>query len=513
MEYLGNEYLKNNGAKHTKALGPVFAKRAELPEKVIQFGEGAFLRAFVDDFIDDANRRNIFNGRVVVVQPIAQGRIDELTKQDMLYTLVLRGLENGKPVDRRKIVSCLSRGLKAYGQWPQVLACAAQESIDVVISNTTEAGIVFDETDRIDADPPRSYPGKLTALLHHRWKHFNGAPERGLLIIPVELIDKNADTLKSVVLKLCTLWKLEKEFVAWVTAHNTFCNSLVDRIVTGHPGEESVRMDQELGYYDKGLNTAEPFHLWAIEGDQDAMERFPLCKTADGVIFTDDYAPYRDRKVRILNGSHTALGPTAFLAGQTYVKNTIEDETFDTFWKALLFDEIIPSLPYPEEDMETFAFQVMERFKNPFLKHEWKKILLNSTSKVRARLVPSILAYHKKNKTCPRFLAFSLAAFLRYMLLHDKTANDNSFWANDENGDPYRVDDDAAAGDIFLAAWQNRNSKQRAVVTEVVSGLLKNKTLWDADLHAIPGLADQVTTDFLSINEMGMREALEKVLA
>ena len=511
MEKLNEHYVNENLAGLPVSVPLLPEKARHLPEKAIQFGEGVFLRAFVEDFINEANARGIFNGTVVIVQPIDKGRVDELNQADRVYTLVLRGLENGEPVEYKKIITSVSRAIKAYDEWDQVLACAEKESISIVISNTTEAGIILDEDDRFDLAPPRSYPGKLTNYLYHRWQHFKGTPQAGMLIIPVELIDKNATTLRQVVLTLCERWELGPEFTTWVKDHTTFCNSLVDRIVTGYPFAEAEAIQQDLGYSDDNLDTAEPFQLWAIEGDSTVQKRFPLNETGLQIVFTDDYTMYRNRKVRILNGSHTSLGPLSYLLGVELVRQAVEHTDLNAFWQAFLFREIIPSLPYPKAEMEEFARQVTERFKNPFIKHEWKKILLNSVSKFKARVVPSIIDYHSKTGELPAGLCFALAAFLRYMQVTQKTET-GAFHAVLENGQEYQIEDDQWVCEFFLGIWQDKDLTRKTEVEPAVTAILQNRDLWGQDLAGLDGMTGLLSDTLGAMAGQGIKNTLKNLL-
>jgi tagaturonate reductase len=372
-----------------------------LVERVVQFGEGNFLRGFVDWAIHEANKAGHFGGSVVVLQPIAHGLVPVLNEQQGLFSLVLRGQQEGERVVSETIVSSISRGLECESDWERVLECAQQPEIDIVVSNTTEAGITYVPEDSMELNPPISFPGKLCAFLYRRFVTFDGAPYRGMLVIPCELIDRNGDNLRMIVERLAVEWGLGADFVRWLNESNVFVNTLVDRIVTGYPGdEESAEFNRKWGYEDRLIVTAEPFYLWVIEGPREAAERFPVHKAGLDVLWVDDMTPYRTRKVRILNGAHTSTVATAYLAGIDFVKDAVEDKVIGAYLRAVIFEEIIPTLDMAENELTRFASQVLERFQNPFIRHRWLDISLNSISKFKARVLPSML-YHLERGIYP----------------------------------------------------------------------------------------------------------------
>ncbi|MDU2064494.1 MAG: tagaturonate reductase, partial [Sporomusaceae bacterium] len=378
----------------------------KLPEKVLQFGEGNFLRAFVDWMFHQIIKEGKFAGRIVVVQPIAEGLVDRLNEQDGLYTLLLRGLENGKVTEKKEIMQAISRGINPYTNWAEYLKCAENPDMEYIISNTTEAGIAFDGNDKADMTPPNSYPGKLTAFLYHRYQHFNGDAAKGMVIIPCELIERNGDKLKETILQFADLWQLPKEFKNWIHEHNSFHNSLVDRVVTGYPRDEATALEEKFGYKDNLIDTGELFHLWVIEGSQELAKRLPFTEVGLNVVWTDDMTPYRTRKVRILNGAHTASIPAAFLYGLDTVGEMMDHEVLGKYVRSIVSDEIIPSIDLDKGMLTEFADSVMERFQNPFIKHYLLSILLNSSSKFKSRVLPSILEYNKLNHKLPDMLTF-----------------------------------------------------------------------------------------------------------
>ena len=376
------------------------------PERIIQFGEGGFLRGFIDWILQITNENTDFDGSVGVVQPIEQHMFDMLQSQDCVYTHVMRGMKDGVPTVDTKVVDVISRTVKPYDDYDAYLALAENPDFRFVFSNTTESGIAYVEGDKLDDKPPKSFPAKVTALLYKRFKlGFDG-----FIFMPCELIDKNGETLREYILKYADDWNLGEEFKTWVKEKNTFCNTLVDRIVTGYPRDEKI----DLGYEDNMLNTSELFHLWVIEGPKDILKEIPFDKTGLNIIVTDDLEMYRTRKVRILNGAHTAMIPYAMLEGIETVKDCMEDENMFAFVNKCVFDEIIPTLDLPKEELVDYANNVFERFNNPFIKHLCSSISLNSVSKFKVRVLPSLLEYIKRTGEMPKNLIFSLAKLIEF---------------------------------------------------------------------------------------------------
>lgn len=413
-------------------------------ERFIQFGEGGFLRGFVDWMLQIVNEKAGLNERVVVVQPIEKGMCDMLTAQNCEYTHIYRGSEG---VDKRKI-SVISRCVKPYDNYDEFIALAENPAFRFVVSNTTEAGICFNETDKLSDRPPVSFPAKVTQLLKKRFDLKLG----GFVFLPCELIDKNGFALKQAVLKYADLWKLGEDFKSWVESENIFCNTLVDRINTGFPKDEQI----DLGYTDNMLNTSEYFHLWVIEGYDRLFEEIPFDKCGLNVILTNDLAKYRTRKVRILNGAHTSLVPYAMLEGFTTVKECIDDERMLSHIKKCVYDEIIPTLDLPKEDLKEYADNVLTRFSNPYIKHFLSSIALNSVSKFKVRVLPSILEYIKRYSKMPETLIFSFAKLI-------------DFYRTDMTNDDKEICE-------FMK-------------TASVEEILKNEKLWGQDLSF---LADEV---------------------
>ncbi|MDR1533245.1 MAG: tagaturonate reductase [Clostridiales bacterium] len=388
----------------------------DAPERVIQFGEGNFLRAFADFFIDAANERSGFNAKVLVVQPIAEGLAETINKQDGLYTLYLRGVEDAAPIVRKRVISSISRCINPHTEYSALLDAAANPGLRFVISNTTEAGIVFDSACAFDDAPPRSFPAKLTRFLYERYNK----GDKGLIIFPCELIDDNGAELKKCVEKYTELWGLDKGFSEWLNVECLFCPTLVDRIVTGYPRGEAERLNAENGYEDKLLDTGEVFGLWVIEGPSWLKDELPFEQAGLPVILTDDHKPYKQRKVRILNGAHTTMALAALLAGKKTVGECMADPVISGFVKKAVNEEIVPALEtgtsgaLPAAELETFAEAVFERFRNPYIEHSLLSISLNSVSKWRARVLPSVKAYIERFGKVPARLSFGFAALVEF---------------------------------------------------------------------------------------------------
>lgn len=480
----------------------------ELPERVLQFGEGNFLRGFVDWMLDNMNEKGIFNGRAVVVQPIAQGLAEVLNNQDGLYTLYLRGIQNGRTVEEKRIVSSVSRGINPYSEFDEYLKCAENPDLRFIISNTTEAGIAYNPKDRLDDKPPASFPGKLTVLLYKRFKTFNGEPSKGFVIIPCELIERNGDNLKRIVLQLTTEWGLEKEFIDWLEKSNFFLNTLVDRIVTGYPRDEVQKLTDELGYKDNLINTAEIFHLWVIEGDKRFSEEIPFTQAGLNVIWTEDMTPYRTRKVRILNGAHTMTVLAAYLYGKDTVKECMDDQIIHTFMNKGIYEEIIPTLDLPLEELTDFAGAVSERFANPFIKHYLLSIALNSTSKFKTRVLPSILEYINIKGDIPKVLTFSLAALLAFY--RGTELHENSLIGSRATND-YNICDDMSVLEMFSKLWKDFDGSKEGS-ERLVSEVLSKTDIWGCDLNNISSLKLKITEYLYKIVTSGMAEAINEVL-
>lgn len=443
------------------------------PIKVLQFGEGNFLRGFVDWMIDLMNEKTDFNGDVQIVQPIAQGLGKLINKQEGLFHVKLEGIQAGDLVQESRLITCVRGVNNPFENYHEYLKLGENEDLKLVVSNTTEAGITFDSNDKSFDSLPLTFPGKLTALLYHRFKTFSGNPTKGLVIIPCELIDKNGIQLKSTVLDYAKLWDLPVSFNNWINDHNVFCNTLVDRIVPGFPKENIKEIQNELGYEDNLVVMAEPFHFWVIEGPEDLQDIFPASKAGLQVKFVQDQSPYRTRKVRILNGAHTALVPVAFLNGFRTVREAVEDNSVGKFIKETIYNEIIPTLDLPKEELEQFASDVLDRFRNPFIHHELISISLNSVSKFKVRVLPSLLEYQTKTGNWPKNLTKSLSALIK-------------FYSGKTGQESIPLKDDAPVLEFFKKIWQEEDLKV------IVSETLGRVDFWGEDLRKYEGLEKEI---------------------
>ena len=471
-------------------------------ERVLQFGEGNFLRGFVDYFIDVMNEKLDFNTKVVVAQPIAQGLADLINQQDGLYTLYLRGIEKGQKVERKRVIRSISRCINPYNDFSGFLANAANPDLRFIVSNTTEAGIVYRPEDRYDDAPQRSFPGKLTRFLHERFLRTGGETGKGLVILSCELIDNNGQELKKCVEQLTRDWQLDEAFSAWLDNENIFCSTLVDRIVTGYPRSEAARLNAENGYIDQLLDTAEVFGFWVIEGPASLAEELPFQKAGLPVIFTDDHTPYKKRKVRILNGAHTSMIMAAYLAGQDIVRKCMDDDVIRGFLTKCIFDEIMPTLDLPKEELTTFAHDVIDRFRNPYIDHPLLSIALNSTSKWKARVLPSVLAYVERFQKLPRLLVFSLAA---YICFYQGERQPDGTLIGHRGEDSYEIKDDAFVLEFFGSAGDLSDD-------EIVRLVASNTDFWGIDLSLIEGLTEQVSADLKQIRSQGMYQTMQSLL-
>lgn len=464
------------------------------PIKVIQFGEGNFLRAFVNYAFNTLNDTVNFNAGVAVIQPIDRGMVSMLNEQNGLYTLFSKGVTNGKEIKEKHLISCIEKGVNPYANFNDYLALAKEDELEFIISNTTEAGIAFDENDTPTMQPPNSFPAKLTVLLHNRFKHFNGDTDKGLTIIPCELINYNADTLKSIILKYIDLWHLEDGFKYWIENHNSFHNTLVDRIVPGYPKDDIEAYNKQLDYKDNLIVTSEIFFLWVIEGNDELKQKLPFDKTNLDVKVVDDMQPYRTRKVRILNGAHTSMVPFSLLYGNETVKETVDNPFTGAFVNKAIFEEIIPTLELDKEELEYFANAVLDRFRNPFIKHRLASIALNSISKFKVRVLPSLLQYYKTKQQLPVHLTFAFACLIR-------------FYKGEWKGEKLPVQDNPKLIAEFKTLWEHNS------VEDVITKVISNDTYWGTDLSQVNGLKDALISAIHLIEENGIEKAFEKFKA
>lgn len=468
---------------------------ASYPERIIQFGEGNFLRAFVDWQIDLLNEHTDLNAGVTIVRPIDSDFPPSLSEQDGLYTTLIRGLnEQGEAVSDARLIRSVNREINVYRQYDEYLKLAHNPDIRFVFSNTTEAGISYHAGDRFEDAPAVSFPAKLTRLLFERYSHFDGAQDKGWVMIPCELIDYNGDALRDLVLRYAREWNLAEGFIRWLNDANTFCSTLVDRIVTGYPRDEAEQIEQQLGYRDTFLDTAEHFYLFVIQGPKSLAQELRLDKLALNVLIVDDIKPYKARKVAILNGAHTALVPVAFMAGLDTVGEAMSDAQICAFVEKAIRDEIIPVLDLPKEELLSFAQAVTGRFRNPYIRHQLLSIALNGMTKFRTRILPQLLAAQQANGKLPARLTFALAALI-------------AFYQGERSGESYPLQDDAHWLERYGQWWPAYRDGQMSV-RALVEQVLSDKEHWQCDLLAVPGLVEQVATDLESILGKGMRDAV-----
>ncbi|MEY8355112.1 tagaturonate reductase [Lachnospiraceae bacterium 54-53] len=475
----------------------------EAPEQVLQFGEGNFLRAFVDYFIDVLNEKTGFNSKVVLCQPIAPGLADMINEQEGLYTLFLRGFENGRKVNEKRIISCVSRCLNPYKDYEAVLACAENPDLRYIACNTTEAGIAYDPSCLFTDVPADSYPGKLTQFLYRRFERFGKEAGKGFVILSCELIDNNGKELEKCVLKYAGQWNLGDEFIGWIKGENIFCSTLVDRIVTGYPRNEAAAICEEAGYQDNIIDTGEIFGFWVIEGPESLKKELPFEEAGLPVLICDDHKPYKQRKVRILNGAHTSFVLGAYLAGQDIVRSCMEDEVICGFMNKTIYDEIIPTLTLPKEELMGFAASVTERFKNPFIDHALLSISLNSTSKWKARVMPSFKAYVEKTGALPKCITASFAFYIAFY--KGRELRSDGLVAARPAGNEYTVKDDKPILQFF---YDHRDDDAAALSHAVCS----NADFWGEDLSKIAGFEEAVTGCLKAMEEKGAYEVMKECL-
>ena len=470
------------------------AKVNQYPTKVIQFGEGNFLRAFVDWIIWNTNQKTNFNAGVVVVQPIENGMVEMLNSQDGLYHVNLQGIDKGEAVDSIQMIDVINGGLNPYTQNDEFMALAEDPNIRFVISNTTEAGIAFDPSCRLKDKPASSYPGKLTQLLYRRFQHFGGDKSKGLIILPCELIFLNGKELKKCISQYIELWQLGEEFKAWFEeACGVYC-TLVDRIVPGYPKDTIDQIHERIGYMDNFVVKGEIFHLWVIEAPESVAAEFPADKAGLNVLFVPSEAPYHERKVTLLNGPHTVLSPVGYLSGLDTVKECVEDPEIGEFVKKVMYEELMETLNLPKPELQAFADSVVERFVNPYVKHFVTSIMLNSFPKYKTRDLPGLKTYLERKGELPKGLVLGLAGIITY-------------YKGGFRGDVEIVpNDDAAIIELLKNLWSAGDGRK------VAEGVLAAEFIWGEDLNAIPGLTDMLSADLALIQAEGMRAAVKSIL-
>ncbi|MBU2700748.1 tagaturonate reductase [Sporomusaceae bacterium BoRhaA] len=474
-------------------------KRTPRPIKVMQFGEGNFLRAFVDYGIDVANEELGFNSNVAIIVPIPN-KPAGFAKQDNIYTVCLRGQKDGKPYKENRVVTCVEKVLGAYEDYEEFMALAHLDTLEFIVSNTTEAGIVFESGDKLEDCPPKTYPAKLTKFLYERYTFYQGAADKALTMLPVELIEKNGENLKKCVSQYADLWHLEGGFKTWLERDCIFAGTLVDRIVTGYPRQEAADLCQELGYEDELLDKAEPFGLWVI-GDARVAEKLKVSSSKWDVEFTDQLEIFKERKVRILNGAHTSMVLGAYLAGMDYVGQCMADPVIRTQLDQSVFGEIVPTVHMPQEKAEAFAKAVFERFENPFVKHALLSISLNSISKWRARVLPSFKDSLAKTGKLPKWLTYSFAALLAFY--GTEKAGDNCL-IGERGTDTYEIHDDADKLEFI---------RQHAGLStaEYAKAVMSQVNFWGEDLTTIAGFADAVIAHLDHMAEVGAKTHIEEL--
>ena len=476
------------------------AVKKDYPIKVMQFGEGNFLRAFVDYMIDILNEKGDFNGSIAIVKPISFGNLDMFKEQDNLYTVLLRGKENGKVVNDSRIITSVSKVLDCADDYNEYMSLAHLDTLRFIVSNTTEAGIVLDTNDTFE-DLPNTYPGKLTKFLYERFNAFSGAEDKGLIILPVELIEENGKKLKECVLALCDAWNLSAEFKNWVENSNVFCSTLVDRIVTGYPRGYADKVCEELGYDDKLVDIGEPFALWVIESDKPINDELPLDKIGLPVVFTDNHKPYKERKVKVLNGAHTSSVLAGYLYGLNIVRDCMSDPIMGEFIRRVVNDEIVPQVNLPLDEVKEFANSVFERFENPFIDHALLSISLNSVSKWKARVLPSFKDYYRNKGELPKLITFSFAALLAFYSSDD--LREDGLYAKRSNGDEYVIHDDKAVLEFFA---------ENTGKADFVEKACKNADFWGEDMSLYNNFVEEVAFWYKKILT-DAKEALKEVLA
>lgn len=479
------------------------------PEKILQFGSGALLRGFIDFFINQAHRNNLFDGSVVVVNSTHSGRGTAFNEQDGLFTLRIEGFAKGATVKEYIVNGAISRAISAADEWEQVLACAKNPALSVITSNTTEVGITLKDDDDLKAEPPQSFPGKLAAFLYERFKTFNGAEDSGLVILPTELIPDNGSKLKQIIRILAERNGLEAGFTDWLEKANIFCNTLVDRIVPGTPdGAKQQTIFEELGFTDDLLTVSEVYRLFAIEGDKATLQkRVPFLQADENIIISEDITPYRERKLRILNGGHTISVAAGFLCGLETVYDCMEDDVMKQFITQVIHSEIVPSLDIDQEMAKEFADDVLDRFRNPFLNHQLLSITLQYTSKMNMRNGATFARYAQKFGKAPELMCAGFAAYL--LFARPQKVSEGTYYGIYE-GKEYPINDDRA--EHLMSLWAEVDTSDSRKVATLVKNLLALEDLWDTHLAEIEGLAANISHYLNQFIQTGVKATLAKVL-
>lgn len=477
--------------KHLEKLRKEIVDVVAMPERIIQFGTGVLLRGLVDYAINKANGQSIFNGSVVIIKSTSNGSGDEFADQDNLYTVAVRGMEKGELQQQYELNSSISRSINANSNWNNVLQLAHNEQINIIISNTTEAGIILDEKDDYKKLPPFSFPGKLLAILYERYKYFKADSTKGYIIVPTELISNNGNELKKIVLSLAAINECSAGFVKWIEEANIFCNSLVDRIVTGKPSPEKLKEHwQQLNYNDELLIECEPYLLWAIEGGEKVKEHLSFYSAVNGVVIEPSIEKYKELKLRLLNGTHTFMCGKAFLKGFAFVRDAMEDKQHLQFMKELMLNEICPTLGYDIETVTAYANAVIDRFSNPFIDHLWHSISLNYTQKMTFRNLATIERYYEKKGELPLKMAECFAWYLQFMTPVAK--NESGQWYGVSNNKEYMINEPDAEKFYRLHQLYKEN--------DYVNAVLNHDELWNGfNFNRLPGFVNAVMTYYLQI--------------
>ncbi len=471
----------------------MFAK-PERPIKIMQFGEGNFLRAFIEWIIQNLNDKGAINSSVAVVQPMPFGRIKELSEQDGLYTLRLEGIDKGKTVKSSQVIDVIGDCINPFTDYEHFLSYAKSQDLHVIISNTTEAGIAVDPTDTDFSQCPKSYPGKLLALLKARYDYFDGDMTKGLAIVPCELIDNNGDELYRCLTELAEINHMDKKFIEWMQKANHFTSTLVDRIVPGYPRNEIEQIQKETGYIDNNVVKGEIFHLWVLRKEPVVQKYLPADSTGLNVIFADDIKPYKQRKVKILNGSHTAMVPVAYLCGIDTVGEAVNDPVIGKYVHDFIFDEVNPTIDLPQNEMIDFANSVIERYKNPFIRHELMSIALNSTTKFRTRLLPTLEDYIRIKGALPKHLLFSFAAIVEF---HKGVRGEEKIALKD---DPH-----------YLEHWAKLWAEFDGDYTKLAKAALSWTEAWEVDMNTLhPDITATVAEYLEDMDKNGMKSAVAR---
>lgn len=468
------------------------------PTKILQFGEGNFLRAFTDWIVNQMNKEIGFNAGVDIVQPLAEGMVDKLNEQDGLYHVFLKGIKDGKPITEFSLVDCINRGINPYTDFDAYEDSIVNPDLRFVFSNTTEAGISWDESDTVDMKPQNSFPAKVTALLYKRYQAFQGDKSKGLIFFACELIDRNGEILKDYVLRHARNWGLEGDFINWLNEACCFCSTLVDRIVPGFPRDEIKEIQQELGYEDNLVVVGEYFHLWVIEAPDWVQKEFPAEKAGLEVKFVQDMTRFREQKVQVLNGCHTGSYAVSYLSGIETVREAYDNLEVGNFMKGLVYDEVLSVLDGTEKELKKFANKILERFANPFIRHQWQSIALNAMSKWETRNLPSLLGFVERYDMLPQKIVFSLAAMMAY-------------FRGEANGEEYLVQDDEWITDFYKEAWSQCDGRPISVY-QLVEKVLSLDKVWKQNLNEIPNLTITVSHYLFLITQVGMKKAVKAVL-